>query len=235
MNFNEIYLAHSSSVVVKHWNSMDRWLNKTAVVTGASSGIGSACVVDLVKAGMNVAALARREDRLNDLKNSLPEELKAKVHPIKCDVSNEADVIRAFEWIDENLGGVHILVNNAGIHRFTELTKKDNTSDIKAVVDTNVMGVVYCVREAFHQMVKHSVAGHVVIVNSIAGHINPYIPESSLNIYAASKHAVTAMTETYRQEFSTAGTNIKVTVRYSFLFQRLNKYKFGNCRVSVPV
>lgn len=193
---------------------MDRWLNKTAVVTGASSGIGYACVVDLVKAGMNVAALARREDRLNDLKNSLPDELKAKVYAVKCDVSNEADVIRAFKWIEDNVGRVNILINNAGIFRYSELTKKDNTSDMKAVIDTNVMGVAYCTREAFQQMVKDNIDGHVVIVNSISGHIIPYIPGSSLNMYAASKHAVTAMTETYRQEFSTAGTNVKVTVSF---------------------
>ncbi|KAL5292271.1 DHRS11.2 family protein [Megaselia abdita] len=190
---------------------MDRWLNKTAVVTGASSGIGAACVVDLVKAGMNVAALARREERLNELKNSLPQDLQDKVHVIKCDVTNEADVVRAFRWVDEHLGGVHVLINNAGIVRSTELTKEGNTSDIRDVLDTNVMGVVYCVREAFQQMVANKVDGHVVIVNSILGHCVPYVPGASFNIYAASKHAVTAMTETYRQEFSNAGTNIKVT------------------------
>lgn len=191
---------------------MDRWANKAAIVTGASSGIGSACVKQLVKAGMVVAALARREDRLNELKNSLPEELRSKVHPIRCDVTNEADVVRAFRWIDEHLGGVHVLINNAGITRNTELTKKDNTRDIRDIVDTNVMGVVYCVREAYHQMVDHKVDGHVVIINSIAGHSVPYVPGSSFNIYAATKHAVTAMVETYRQEFSNSGTNIKVTV-----------------------
>ncbi|KAL5292272.1 DHRS11.2 family protein [Megaselia abdita] len=200
-----------SNILNFNRSTMDRWSNKTAVVTGASSGIGAACVVDLVKAGMNVAALARRENRLNEVKNSLPEELRSKVYPIKCDVSDEADVIRAFRWVDEHLGGTHVLVNNAGISRSTQLTKKDNTRDIKDVLDTNVMGVVYCVREAFQQMLERKVDGHVVIVNSIAGHTIPYIPGGSFNIYAASKHAVTAMTETYRQEFSNAGTNVKVT------------------------
>lgn len=193
---------------------MDRWINKTAVVTGASSGIGSACVVDLVKAGMNVVALARREDRLNELKNSLPEDLKSKVHPIKCDVTDEADVVRAFRWVDEHLGGVHVLINNAGITRSADVTKKDNTNDIKSVIDTNIMGAVYCVREAFQQMVQNKVDGHVVIINSILGHSIPYIPGRSLNIYPATKHAITAMVETYRQEFSNAGTNIKVTVSF---------------------
>ncbi|KAL5292266.1 DHRS11.2 family protein [Megaselia abdita] len=190
---------------------MDRWTGKTAVVTGASSGIGAACAVDLVKAGMKVAALARREERLNELKNSLPENLRDNFYPIKCDVSDEADVITAFRWVDEHLGGVHVLINNAGIIRTTDLVKKGNTADIKAIVDTNIMAVVYCVRESFQQMVKNKVDGHVVIVNSIAGHTVPFIPGHSMNIYPATKHAVTAMTETYRQEFSNAGTNVKVT------------------------
>uniref|UniRef100_T1H1D4 Dehydrogenase n=1 Tax=Megaselia scalaris TaxID=36166 RepID=T1H1D4_MEGSC len=155
-------------------------------------------------------ALARREQRLNELKDSLPAELRENVYPIKCDVSDEADVIRVFRWVDEHLGGVSVLVNNAGIVRQTLLTKEDNTSDIKAVIDTNVLAVVYCVREAYQQMMKNKVDGHVVIVNSIAGHSVPHIPGFNFNIYPASKHAVTAMVETYRQEFSNAGTNIKV-------------------------
>lgn len=202
---------------------MDRWLNKAAVVTGASSGMGAACVIDFAKAGMNVVPLARREDRLNELKNSLPDELKNKIYPIKCDVSNEADVVRAFKWVDDNLGGVHVLVNSAGIFRCSNLTQVDNTSDIKAVLETNVVGVMYCIREAFQQMSARKVDGHIIIVNSVLGHCTPYRPGQSSNIYSASKHAITAMTETYRQEFSNAGTNIKVTVSIPVLIWFISK------------
>lgn len=190
---------------------MDRWKNKVAVVTGASSGIGSACVVNLVKAGMKVVALARREDRLKALKTSLPTNLQENYYAMKCDVTNEAEVIKTLEWVEANLGVTHVLVNNAGALRKTELIAKGNSADIKAVVDTNIMGVVYCVREAFQQMKNHDVDGHIVIVNSIVGHYVPILP-TSFNIYCATKHAVTAMIETYRQEFSNDGTNVKVTV-----------------------
>lgn len=191
---------------------MDRWRNKVAVVTGASSGIGAACVVDLIKSGMKVVALARREDRLKALRNSLPTNLQGNAYLMKCDVTDEAEVVKVFKWVESSLGGTHVLVNNAGIVRKTELMAKNNTADIKAVVDTNIMAVVYCVREAYQQMKAHKVAGHIVILNSIAGHSVPVFPCSSVNIYYGTKHAVTAMTETYRQEFSNDGSNVKITV-----------------------
>lgn len=191
---------------------MERWQNKAAVVTGASSGIGAALCVDIVKAGMTVAALARREDRLNALKDSLPEELRSKLHPIRCDVTQEAEVIRAFRWVEEHLGGVHILINNAGVVREGNMVDENNTEHIKAVIGTNIMGVVYATREAFQYMKSKDVAGHIININSIVGHYVPVIPGFPMSIYPASKHAVTAMTETYRQEFSSLHTNIKVTV-----------------------
>lgn len=193
---------------------MDRWRNKTAVVTGASSGIGAACAIDLVKSGMKVVGLARRENRLHEIRNSLPKKLRENFHPIKCDVTKEDDVLKAFKWVEEHLGGVDVLINNAGISRRTELVRQGNTKVIKDVLDTNVLAVVFCVREAFQQMSKNKVDGHVIIVNSIAGHCIPRVPGRSLNIYPPSKYAVTAMAETYSQEFSNAGTNIKVTVSF---------------------
>ncbi|CAD7079074.1 unnamed protein product [Hermetia illucens] len=194
---------------------MERWQNKVAVVTGASSGIGAAVVKDLLEAGLIVAGLARRYERMTALRNSLPAEQQSRLHPIRCDVSNEEDVKQAFGWIENNLGGTDILVNNAGIAKGGVcLITPDNTAPIREIIETNVMGVVYCTREAFNSMKSRNFDGHIVIVNSIAGHqvwnfMNTGL--SSLNIYAPSKFAVTAMTETYRQEFANAGTKVKIT------------------------
>ncbi|KAL5292289.1 DHRS11.2 family protein [Megaselia abdita] len=194
---------------------MDRWRNKTAVVTGASSGIGAACAIDLVKSGMIVVALGRREHRLIDLKNKLPIELRERIHPMKCDVTKESDVIKAFKWVNENLDGTHVLVNSAGFADQMELTGKYCTEKIKQSIDTDVMGAAFCVREAFNQMKDRKTDGHVVLINSIAGHYYPRSsPFGSMNIYIAGKYATTAMTETFRQEFSNAGTNIKITVSF---------------------
>lgn len=193
---------------------MDRWRDRIAVVTGASSGIGAALVKDLLRAKVIVVGLARRLERMQEVKNSLPTELKSRFHPVKCDVAKEDDVKNAFKWIEEKLGGTDILVNNAGCSRCTELVKEDNTDDILAVVNTNIMGVVYCTREAFASMKKRNFDGHVVNINSIAGHRVPNFGTElpSFNIYPGTKYAITAMSETYRQEFMNKGTKIKITV-----------------------
>ncbi|KAL5292285.1 DHRS11.2 family protein [Megaselia abdita] len=190
---------------------MNRWRNKVAVVTGGSAGVGAACVVDLAKAGMIVAALSRREETMNKFLNSLPEELRNNVYPIKCDVTIEENVKTAFQWVQKNLGAVHVLINNAGTCNSIDLSGLYCTKEIQETVDINVTAMVFCVREAFNLMKDHQIDGHIVLMNSICGHYIQKFPLCSVNIYAATKYAVTAMVETYSQEFSAAGTNVKVT------------------------
>ncbi|XP_053687359.1 farnesol dehydrogenase-like [Sabethes cyaneus] len=187
---------------------MDRWTGKVAVVTGASSGIGAATAKALANAGMVVIGLARRVERVEALKKDLPPSVQESFHAAKCDVSKEEDILKTFRWIEQKFGGVDVLINNAGILRETSLTQAD-TQKIREVLDTNVMGLVLCSREAFQSMKKRSVDGHIVHINSIAGHQVPNFP--GINIYPASKHAVTAITETMRHELRTEGTKIKVT------------------------
>ncbi|SPP80247.1 farnesol dehydrogenase-like [Drosophila guanche] len=191
---------------------MDRWLNRVAVVTGASSGIGAACCKDLVAKGMVVVGLARREERLQELKASLPKDQQSRFHGRKCDVSVEQQVIEAFAWIDTTLGGADVLVNNAGIAGKLQITDPDNAADLRAVLDTNVLGVSWCTREAFLSQQRRKVNdGHVVIINSIAGHIVPVVPGFGFRMYAPSKHAITALTEVLRQEFQLKKTQTKIT------------------------
>lgn len=194
---------------------MDRWTNKIAVVSGASAGIGAAIVVDLVKSNMIVIGLARRVERVEELKSKIPATCTGELHAFKCDLQQEDDVRAAFKWIEEKFGGVDVLVNNAGIVTQANLIDLDNTAKIKSVIDTNVLGVVYCTREAFQSMKKRNSHGHIITINSVAGHHVPYTVNTefpSFNIYPATKFAITAMTEAYRQEFQREKTKIKITV-----------------------
>ncbi|XP_055536148.1 farnesol dehydrogenase-like [Wyeomyia smithii] len=187
---------------------MERWQGKVAVVTGASSGIGASTAKTLAEAGMIVVGLARRVERMEALKGELAEDIRHRLNVAKCDVTKEKEIVNAFKWIEDTFGGVDVLINNAGVFRKTKLIEADNTDKLREVLDTNVMGLVLCTREAFQSMKKRSVDGHVIHINSIAGH-NASLP--TVNIYGASKFAVTAITETMRQEFRTEGTKVRVT------------------------
>lgn len=192
---------------------MDRWVGKVAVVTGASSGIGAATTIDLVKAGLKVVGLARRVDKVEALRSKIPAVATGSLIARKCNVADEADVKATFASIIQQLGGVDVLVNVAGIFHKTTLCGTDDAALLRQTLDTNVMGIVYCTREAFQSMKSRGVAGHVILMNSVSGHILPFLLYlTSYNMYPASKHAVTALSETFRQEFIGEGTKVKITV-----------------------
>lgn len=192
---------------------MERWVGKVAIVTGASSGIGAQIAIDLVNAGLIVVGLARRIERIEELKSKVSPSTTGVLHSLRCDVTREEDIKQAFKWTTDNLGGVDVLVNNAGIARNFNLIDEDNTATVKEIVDTNVMAVVLCTRDAFQSMKQRNVDGHIFVINSIAGHTVPNFPLiGSYNAYAPSKYAVTAMVEVFRQEFQKQGTGVKITV-----------------------
>lgn len=193
---------------------MERWRNSVAVVTGASSGIGADVVKALVKAGLRVVGLARRDHLINEMRSTLPAELQKNLYVLKCDVSKRDSVNQSFDWIEKNLGGVDVLVNNAAIFKSGELLSMD-IELIEATVNTNILGFVYCLRRAAASMGARNVAGHIVLINSVAGHYIPNVaPESKavLNIYPCTKYATVAMTEILRQELRCSKSNIKITV-----------------------
>ncbi|XP_033217856.1 farnesol dehydrogenase-like [Belonocnema kinseyi] len=187
---------------------MERWFNKVAVVTGASTGIGAIISEGLVKAGVNVVGLARKVDKLEEIKTRLKNE-KGKFYSIQTDVTKEDEILRAFRWIEKELGGVDILVNNAGVI-LNEPIIDGGTEGFKTILDVNVLAVAICTREATKSMRNRKVPGHVVIINSFAGHYAESI-KVPVSLYCASKYAITGMTESLRNELAAAKANIKVT------------------------
>lgn len=161
---------------------MDKWEGKTAIVTGASSGIGDAIVRDLVKHGINVVALARRMVRLQKLRDQLRNE-KGKVIPVKCDVSDKESVEAAFEEIEQRVGKVHILVNNAGICVAGEIFNNSKKTDevIVNTINTNFLGLVRVSKNAYKLMKKTDEYGIIINIGSIAGH-NASM-DFALNVY----------------------------------------------------
>lgn len=163
---------------------------------------------------VKVVGLARRVERVEELAKQL-EGAKGKLHPLKADVTKEEDILAAFDWTSKNLGPVHILINNAGIVQQTTLVEGE-TEKWKKVFDTNVLGLCVATREAVKVMKANKIDGHIIHINSIAGHSAINIP--GVNVYPASKHAVTALTETLRQELNHLGLKIRITVGLSCCF-----------------
>ncbi|KAJ8932482.1 hypothetical protein NQ314_014627 [Rhamnusium bicolor] len=185
--------------------SLDRWVGKVAIVTGASSGIGAAIAEQLVEQGIKVAAFARRQGRLEELATKLSDK-KGKLYPVKVDMTKEEDILNGFEWVKENLGPVHILVNNAGTGEYGNLTDGD-TETWQNVFQLNVIGLCIATREAIKDMKANNVDGHIIHINSTAGH-QTFV---GLNVYPASKFAVTALAETLRLELNSLKLKIKIT------------------------
>lgn len=189
--------------------SLNRWKEKIAIVTGASGGIGASIVEKLVEEGLIVVGLARRSELVEQIAKKLHGQ-PGKLYAVKADVSSEEDILKAFKWTTDNLGPVSILINNAGVIKQTNLVEGD-TKLWKQIFDTNVIGLCVATREAVKIMKANKIDGHIIHINSVVGHKASYHQYS--NVYPASKFAVTALTETLRQELNHLNLKIKITVK----------------------
>ncbi|XP_058466521.1 farnesol dehydrogenase-like [Malaya genurostris] len=188
---------------------MNRWIGKVAMVTGASSGIGAAIAKELARSGLTTIGLARRVHRVELLKKDLTGEAASRLIAMKCDITKEEEILHAFAFVNEKFGGVDVMINNAGVSRDITTLMANNTKDVRDIFDTNVIGLIQCSREAFQSMKARNVMGHIININSVAGHHVLDLPRQS--VYSSSKFAVTALTEAMRIELRNEKTNIKVT------------------------
>ena len=168
--------------------------NKTAIVTGASKGIGKAVALALLDKGVRVTGWSR----------SNPNIQHPAFHFIQADVSMEQEVQTAFDKSMQLLGGqVHVLVNNAGLGFFSKL-EETSLENWHRMFDTNVHGIFYCTRKVIPVM-KQQKLGHIINIASIAGLQG--IEEASG--YCATKFAVRGISQSLFKEVRKS--NIKVT------------------------
>ena len=172
---------------------------KTALITGASSGIGEATARLLTSAGCNTVLAARRKVRLHNL----ADELGGSALPIPADVTDAAACEKLVEKAVERFGALDVLVNNAGLGINGSVVEGE-PEDWRTMFDVNVLGVLYATRAAVRHML-HRGSGHVAFVSSLAGR---RVPRAESTVYAATKHAITVVAEGLRMEVSEQGVRV---------------------------
>lgn len=164
---------------------------KVVIITGASSGIGKATAELLAKAGAKLVLIARRKERLEEIKDGLPESC---ICTYQADVTDFEELQAAVDFAVDRFGHVDVMDNNAGIMPVNPLIKGQR-QEWQKILDVNVMGVLNGIAAVLPTMVRQG-HGHIIATDSVAGHV--VVP--NLAVYNGSKFAVRAIMEGLRQE-----------------------------------
>ena len=176
---------------------------ETAIVTGASAGIGTETCRQLAAAGANVVLAARSEDRLADLAAELETAHDTETLVVPTDVRDEAAVDALIEETVDTFGGFDVLVNNAGLARGSDLETMA-TEQYETMQETNVDGVFYATRAAIPHVRKRE--GHIIFLGSFAGKY----PRSFNPVYAASKWWVRGFAKSVAAQVGDDGVGVTV-------------------------
>ncbi|KJD33944.1 malonic semialdehyde reductase [Tamlana nanhaiensis] len=177
-------------------------MKKTALITGATSGIGEATAYEFAKQGINLVLCGRRLAKLKTIKEDL--EQLTHVHLLNFDVSNKNAVFKAIDSLPNAFKHIDILINNAGNAHGLDPINEGSVEDWDAMMDINVKGLLYVSKAIIPQMTERK-SGHIINIGSSAG--KEVYPKG--NVYCASKHAVLAITEGMRVDLNPY--NIKVS------------------------
>ena len=162
---------------------------KTAIVTGASAGIGRAVAEKLLASGWTVGLIARRAELLEDI----ADRHEGAAFALPADVTDEHSVEAAFKGFMDETGRLDCLFNNAGVFVPAALIDEMPVADWTRAVDVNLTGMFLCARAAFKQMRHQTPQGGRIINN---GSISAYVPRWGSTAYTTSKHAITGLTRT---------------------------------------
>lgn len=176
--------------------------NRTALITGATSGIGEATARLLAQRGFRLIICGRRADRLEQLSQELSS--KTEVHILEFDVRDRQAVMSAIDGLPDAFSNIDVLINNAGNAHGLDTIQDGNPDDWDAMMDINVKGLLYVSKAVMPQMISRK-QGHIVNIGSIAG--KEVYPKG--NVYCASKHAVDAINKGMLLDLNPYG--IKVT------------------------
>jgi 3-hydroxy acid dehydrogenase/malonic semialdehyde reductase len=174
--------------------------NKTIFITGATAGFGAECARLFTAQGAKVVATGRRMDRLEALKK----ELGKAIHTVQLDVRDKNAVEKTIADLPADFSKIDVLINNAGLALGLASFESLPVEDIEQMIETNIMGVMYCTHALLHGMIKRD-CGHIVNLGSIAG----TYPYPGGNVYGATKAFIEHFSLNLRADL--LGKNIRVT------------------------
>lgn len=176
---------------------------KKALVTGSNSGIGEAIAMAIAQAGADVAInYVTHPEAAQEVVRRI-EALGRRAIAVEADVSDQAQVERMFKEADQKLGGVDIVVNNAGIDGVRQEGHEIAPADWRKVIDINLVGAFYCAREGLRRMVEKR-SGVVLNMTSV----HEMIPWSGYSAYTTSKAGLGMLTKTLAQEVAPYGVRV---------------------------
>lgn len=177
---------------------------KTALITGASAGIGEATAFVLAERGYNLILVARREDRLKNISDEIQKLFQVRVDTLVCDVKNREQINSLVKENKKLFSEITVLINSAGLASGVDAMPEAKLEDWDEMIDTNVKGLLYWTRMILPFMLEKN-SGHIVNLGSVAGHwVYP-----GGGVYCATKFAVRAISEGLRMDLK--GSPVRVT------------------------
>ncbi|MBL0332946.1 MAG: SDR family oxidoreductase [Chlorobi bacterium] len=191
--------------------------DKTAIVTGASKGLGSAASIALAEAGCNIVLVARNE-RWLEKKSEEINNLGVKSHVIKYDLSNLNDLNNIVIESRDIFGNIDILINNAGIIRRSK-AEDYSLNDWNDVINTNLNATFLLAQAVGKSMILNKTKGKIINIASLLSF------SGGLNVvgYTASKHAIVGLTKSLANEWSKFGINVNAIAPGYFLTDATNE------------
>lgn len=182
---------------------MNQLQGKTAIITGASSGIGLGIANKLAQKGINVVLAARSIETLNEIAAEVNQANQGSALAVQTDISKEADVKQLVKQAEERFNQIDILVNNAG-QMLTAPVRSGKVSEWETMIDVNIKGVLYSIDAVLPAMVERA-TGHIINIASVSG----FEVTKNSTVYSATKFAVRAISTGLEKEL--ARTGVKVT------------------------
>jgi len=193
---------------------------KNVLVTGASSGIGEACVKAFAREGANLIFCARNIEKLKYLENEITDRYRVKTFIGKVDVRSLEQVNHFLSSIPDELSKIDILVNNAGLALGLEKFYEGDPDDWDTMIDTNIKGLLYFSKNVANIMLKNNTHGHIINIGSIAG-LGAY-PGGA--VYCATKAAVRILTDGMRIDL------VDKPIKVSNIAPGMTETNFSNTR-----